>query len=147
VENGPIRRGGNGFTLTIPGKPPISLNELLRSHWSVKSRAKDAWTKKVMDAAIQLAVETNVYLESLMANGKPRTVRIDYYWPDRRRRDADNHAKIMLDSLVRVGVLKDDSPEWCRATVNMLYDKANPRTEIHIEDAQPSEIVGQKGER
>lgn len=35
--------------------------------------------------------------------------------PDRRRRDADNHGKATLDSLVKAGVLADDGCEVVRS--------------------------------
>lgn len=48
--------------------------------------------------------------------GKPKrqteraVVQIRYFFPDRRRRDPDNYSgKMILDGLVRCGVLKDDS--------------------------------------
>lgn len=41
--------------------------------------------------------------------GMPVTVEIELRPPDRRRRDIDNLAKAVLDALVRVGAIEDDS--------------------------------------
>ena len=44
------------------------------------------------------------------------TCRLVYVYPNHRRRDLDNATggvtKAVLDTLVRLGVLRDDSPEW-----------------------------------
>ena len=127
----------SAFTLTIPGDPCISLNVYLRSHWRVRSRTKQAWIAQVMSAAIvyvadQQAQGATLYLHDLLANGKPRQVTLAYYFADHRRRDADNYLKIMLDALVRNGMLVDDSPEWCHAEAVIAVDKDNPRTEIRM---------------
>lgn len=62
-------------------------------------------------------------------------VRITYFFPDRRRRDPDNYSgKMILDGLVRNGLLKDDSFECIDLSLQGLYDKQNPRTEIEIRE-------------
>lgn len=41
---------------------------------------------------------------------KAAVVRITYHFPDKRRRDPDNYSgKMILDGLVRAGIIEDDS--------------------------------------
>ena len=61
------------------------------------------------------------------------TVKITYYFKDKIRRDPDNYSgKMILDGLVRAGIIKDD----CFNNINLIligrYDKQSPRTEIDI---------------
>ena len=71
--------------------------------------------------------------------GKPKKpfekalVQITYYFKDRRSRDPDNYSgKMLLDPLVREGVLIDDSFKVVTLVLAADYDKNNPRTEINI---------------
>lgn len=60
-------------------------------------------------------------------------VYITYFFPDKRRRDPDNYAgKMILDPLVRIGILRDDSFKNVELVLRGSYDKNNPRTEIEI---------------
>ena len=62
-------------------------------------------------------------------------VQITYYFPTRGRRDPDNYAgKMLLDPLVRLGVLADDSFGHIELVLVGRYDKDNPRTEIVVEE-------------
>ncbi|SJZ38229.1 RusA family crossover junction endodeoxyribonuclease [Garciella nitratireducens] len=64
------------------------------------------------------------------------TVKITYYFKDRRRRDPDNYSgKFILDGLVRANILKDDSFSNIDLVLIGEYDKENPRTEIEIQEA------------
>ncbi len=61
-------------------------------------------------------------------------VHITYYFPDRRRRDPDNYAgKMLLDPLVQLGIIKDDSFQHIRLVLDGAYDPEHPRTEIEVE--------------
>ncbi len=67
----------------------------------------------------------------------PINVSCTYYMPTRRRVDLVNLQEATLDILVRYGIIEDDN---CRIVVSMdgsrvLYDKANPRTVIEIQEA------------
>ena len=67
-------------------------------------------------------------------------VHIRYYFPDRRRRDPDNYSgKMLLDPLVREGILKDDSFANVELRLSAAVDKSRPRTEITI-----TPITGEK---
>jgi Holliday junction resolvase RusA-like endonuclease len=71
--------------------------------------------------------------------GKPKKpyekalVQIKYYFKNRQRRDPDNYSgKMLLDPLVREGILADDSFKAITLVLSADYDKDNPRTEIDI---------------
>lgn len=62
-------------------------------------------------------------------------VTITYFFPTKGRRDPDNYAgKMLLDPLVRLGVLADDSFGHVELVLVGCYDKAEPRTEIEVEE-------------
>lgn len=62
-------------------------------------------------------------------------VTLTYYFPDKRRRDSDNYAgKLILDGLVRAGIIVDDSFDHVQLGLCGRYDKENPRTEIEVEE-------------
>lgn len=61
------------------------------------------------------------------------TVEITYYFPNRIRRDPDNYSgKMILDGLVKAGVLADDSFSCITLKLGAVVDKTSPRTEIRI---------------
>ena len=57
---------------------------------------------------------------------------LTFYFKDKRRRDADNYQKMILDGLVAAGIIVDDDFEHCRVLCDGDCDKANVRTEIDI---------------
>lgn len=64
------------------------------------------------------------------------TVTLRYFFPDNRRRDPDNYSgKIILDGLVKCGILKDDNFDCIDLEIkNGGADKKNPRVEIIIKE-------------
>ena len=64
---------------------------------------------------------------------KNASVEITYFFKDQRRRDPDNYSgKMLLDPLVREGILQDDSFNNIELILKSYVDKAKPRTEIEI---------------
>ena len=61
-------------------------------------------------------------------------VKISYFFKDNRKRDPDNFSgKMILDPLVKEGVLKDDNFDVVTLQIGKAgVDKLNPRTEIEI---------------
>lgn len=57
------------------------------------------------------------------------------FLPDHRRRDVDNFAKVILDSLTRCGAIEDDSL-ITDIHGHKRIDKANPRTVIVVKTDQ-----------
>ncbi len=75
-------------------------------------------------------------------------VTLRYHFPDKRRRDPDNYSgKMILDGLVRSGIIRDDSFDCIRLQLACGgYDKQSPRTEIYLEEIA-DESIGNNGER
>lgn len=60
-------------------------------------------------------------------------ISIIFYVKDKRRRDLDNMLTTIQDSLVRSGVLEDDSWQYLKiGTIDAELDKDNPRAEIKL---------------
>ncbi|MCL6567363.1 MAG: RusA family crossover junction endodeoxyribonuclease [Meiothermus silvanus] len=62
----------------------------------------------------------------------PVELRIRLFPPDRRRRDADNVLKLLLDALVQGGVLSDDSNRVVRA-YRLEWGQPRPGGAIEVE--------------
>ena len=64
---------------------------------------------------------------------KKAVVHIKYFFKDRRRRDPDNYSgKMILDPLVREGILQDDSFNNIELRLSAEVDTIDPRTEITV---------------
>ena len=62
-------------------------------------------------------------------------IHITYYFKDRRRRDPDNYSgKMLLDPLVKEGIIVDDSFNHIELRLSASVDRENPRTEIEIKE-------------
>ncbi len=97
---------------------------------------------KYQDIKKQWADKINIVCRQKPAQPlKKAVVTITYYFKDKRRRDPDNYSgKMILDGLVRAGILKDDSFSNINLVLCGDYDKDNPRTEIEIKEINHNEI-------
>jgi len=55
---------------------------------------------------------------------------VKYYFGTKHKRDIDNYAKLVLDSME--GIVYEDDKQIKRITIEKFYDKKSPRTEIII---------------
>ena len=106
---------------------PPSTNVLLRNHWAVRKRLIDEWHTAVW----ALANEVRLPPQNVV------TVEATIYFRDKRKRDKQNYItsvdKLVLDGLVRCGILPDDDPEHVKSfAVGFEVDSQKPRTEITI---------------
>lgn len=112
------------YLICVPLLPP----DPVRVHWSVVSKAKKQWHRWVWGLAQHAGVPA-------CQPGERRAVRVVMYRPGPRS-DVDNAArrlKVVLDALVRAGLIEDDRP----ACVTVTWDTepapaAKTRTEIII---------------
>ena len=114
------------MTISLPGIPP-SLNKMAgrQNVWEYR-QAKQEWTMLV-------------YAYCKACKGRPKepwnkaAVEIVYYFPDKRRRDADNYCgKFLLDGLTEAGVIVDDSMFHITLTIRGELDRKSPHTEIIV---------------
>ena len=67
-----------------------------------------------------------------------KPVKIEFVWVEKdMRRDPDNISgfgrKVILDALVRTGILQDDSRKYVTSFEDsFLVDKVNPRIEVNV---------------
>lgn len=62
-------------------------------------------------------------------------VQLTYHFKNKIRRDPDNYSgKMILDGLVRAGILEDDSFLCIELQLKAVYDKGGGYTEIIIEE-------------
>ena len=89
------------ITITIPGKIHPSLNALNRMHWAAKGKLKKEWETEIF-----WLVKAQGWRVPL----KRAQVRITYYLGGNYRADKDNRTpKMIMDGLVKAGVLEDDN--------------------------------------
>ena len=117
--------------LIIPRCPPRSLNRLLRMHWARRQELMELWRAEVVVAAIEA--------------GRPRfnqaSIRLRLYYDRFPLPDLDNAlaaaSKLVLDGLVRAGVLPDDDARHVRGLelAELAVDRDNPRVEVEVSEA------------
>lgn len=113
------------YIYTVPGIPE-SLNKFAGRHNAWEYREKKQLWKQVV---------------TLCCLPKPREpierseVTIEYFFPDRKRRDPDNYSgKMILDGLTAAGIIKDDDFDHINLTIKKGgVDRKFPRVEIRIE--------------
>lgn len=72
------------------------------------------------------------YLDKPARPFEKASVVITFYFKDKRRHDADNYQKFLLDGLVDAGIIIDDDFEHITVTCRGDYDRQEPRTEIEV---------------
>ena len=116
--------------ITINEIPPTNNKYMGNSHnFNEYRREKERW-HWLIRVAINKAQKPKKPLERAIVN-------ITYYFKDKRRRDPDNYSgKMLLDPLVREGILIDDSFDVVTLVLDGKVDKNNPRTEIEIRSVE-----------
>jgi len=116
----------NSITITLP-LPDKSLSPNARVHWAKKSKAVKAYREAAKWAAFMATRPTP-------PKWKNATYKAVFYWPNARRRDADNAVasiKAALDGIADAGVVINDSGLWPERP-EFHTDTENPRLEITI---------------
>lgn len=113
--------------ITINDIPPTNNKYMGNSHnFNEYRREKERWHWLIRAAINKEAQRPKEPLQKAIVN-------ITYYFKDKIRRDPDNYSgKMILDPLVREGILEDDSFDVVTLVLDGRVDKDNPRTEIEI---------------
>lgn len=120
------------YLLTIvdsihPGRPPLTMNDYAKAHWTKKRQARDR---------IHYQVKQALQKQPLPMFDRAR-IAIVQHAPDGRRRDVDGlnaFRKAALDALVRLGVLPDDNLRHVIDGGNRIeLSSPHPRIVIELE--------------
>jgi len=114
----------NQITIVLP-LPDKCLSPNARVHWAKKARVVKAYR----DCAAWEVIKATRPANPLWSKAK-YTAR--FYFPDARRRDADNamaSIKSALDGVADAGLVVNDSGLWPESP-EIHVDKENPRLEI-----------------
>lgn len=124
------------YVIHIPNYSLPSLNKITnRSHWAVKRRIKDGVTQMVA-----------AYITGIpKAEGRRQVQLCVTLGKGQRGLDDDNYRKMLLDSLVSLRLLKDDSRKWVEFPP-VIFDRAQyPATTIKLIDIQECKSGFAKG--
>lgn len=112
--------------IVVKGVPPSCNQFNGRGNVWAYRKAKEEWTRKVYALSRNCPERPKMPLKKAL-------VRIDYFFPDKRRRDEDNYSgKLFMDGLTQAGVIVDDNFWVISKSIHAHLDKANPRTEITV---------------
>lgn len=107
---------------------PKSINKLLRRHFRVRGAERDRWTGLIVSAMKEYGARPMF---------GPFRLHVTFHVATRRRWDASNHVKSILDALVRAGAIEDDGAPLCvLESYSVRLDPLCPRTEISITKAE-----------
>ncbi len=114
------------ISFVVPGKP------------QGKQRARRGrggkWYTPTPTVRYESAVATRAMIamsaQSIQKTAFPVEITVCTYFPDARRRDADNVLKSVCDGMN--GVVYADDSQVVRATVTKAIDREHPRTEVTV---------------
>jgi hypothetical protein len=123
---------GRVYRIVIPNWHPRRLNECRGRHWSAESRAKNEAEAMVRAYGVLLRPEAE---RVPLAAGRRRVALTVVLSPRQRPADRDAYDKVLLDALVRCGLLLDDSPRGLDGRVAVRFVVGVAReTWIDLED-------------
>lgn len=126
------------MTITLP-LPTRNLSPNARCHWAVKAREVKVYRalahwRATKEMQRDLASRGAVFGAVLPMRLDRATVRLTFYWPDKRRRDRDNalaSMKSAMDGFTDAGVWGDDSGVTF-LPIAFEVDRASPRVEVEV---------------
>jgi hypothetical protein len=124
---------GRVYRIVIPNWHPRRLNEYRGRHWSAEHRAKNEAEAMVRAYGLLAA---HPWAERVPpATGRRRVALTIVLSPRQRPADRDAYDKVVLDALVRCGLLLDDSPRGLDGRVAVRFLVGVKReTWIELED-------------
>lgn len=115
------------LVLTIPLEPPSG------NHYKKPSRRGKFLIFYYTPEAVAWYAAVAEFARGLTVDGKAHEVTYTVYQGTGSRGDVDNYAKVILDGLVKAGVLKSDASVVAMHAYK-FRDRSNPRTEIIVRE-------------
>lgn len=121
------------YSITLPLlRPPLTLNDQRRAHWTKVRRAK-AEVENLVGWHARAQLPKGLRLDRVRLT-------VIWYAPNARVRDADSLApltKSALDALVRSGyLLNDDSTHVLSVAQQVRIDREHPRIVLELEEIE-----------
>jgi len=120
------------WTLTVDDIVPTA-NPFMRMHWGKRKKMAEAWNWLLTEQVCKVMPEKG----SITPATRKRWVKMISYrtgTPDPQNLYL-GHDKLILDQLVKLGVLVDDSARWCDfSVVSRKAGKRGKRTVIEIRE-------------
>ena len=117
----------------LDGETPSKKNNrlFLKNGRNISNLHFQEWHRKAVAELFRQMLEEPLYHFPI---DEEVEITLLFYHGDKRRRDSDNGASSILDTLVDAHILKDDNWQIVKA-LNIIndYDKGNPRCHIEIE--------------
>lgn len=121
-----ITPAANVWKFAIPGYLPPSLNTTLRQHWSKRKKECQRIDNHFGLAKIFFGIP----------NAQCRR-RVDLVMRGTKPRDYDNCWKMLLDSLVRLGLLIDDSAKFVECGKIDFKQRGGKELQVILTDLEP----------
>ena len=110
----------------VPDQTPPSLNEIIGKPFGQVAGIKKSWA----DAIYVLAYQAG--WRPAEKKGHYRNARIVLRFPDKKKRDADNFLKVLLDSLSLADLIFDDDVLHLNYTLQVKIGTGKRETEIEL---------------
>lgn len=108
---------------------PLSTNHIYKSHCKFgRPNVYMSAEGKALSASYKYQIKSQLGIRTPL--DQPLGIVVVLYFGDKRKRDIDNHSKILLDSMS--GLAYEDDSQIQTLVVAKQYDKKNPRIEIDI---------------
>ena len=119
------------YRYTIPAGPPSNNEYIGRNNRWRYQEIKKRW-------ALLVAAYCHPRPPAPLERSK---VLVTYYFPDKRRRDPDNYApKMILDGMVRCGIILDDSFRNIDLSLCAEFGSKGAKTEIIVEEINANDL-------
>lgn len=118
--------------LTLPLPPSVNKRFTVKNGRIIKTQVTKDYERDAAKAIMVASSDRSIPVEERVKLHKhpegPLHLEVHFYFPDNRRRDGDNHLKVVQDVISRA--LDFDDSKITDGTWRKRIDRSNPRCEV-----------------